>query len=375
MYTEIAKRISHNLLLSLCHLQAGGIPDVLMFITGVAEFLPNLDSIASARAQTLGDKFAAVMVGCLTSSKSETRSTAENLLKACIENDKLSLASVKKGMKKLLPAQQRTVIPIVARLPHMHPGSPNDGKENSLPSPPRGSRQRKPPGVSAGRTAPSSPRHRGRPESSRRVEETATRPAPSSQANDSFEAESNEPDDLHPLIATGEPGKKPLPPSRRINWPLHPEEPNSPVQINALKRLWSRSLPHRSIHALFPSGGIKKQEDAMAGCALLCKAVEKDRLGSEEAIVDHIDLIFMWTSFALCSRESTVGLQSLITLLIRLFSFLEDHQYKLSDSDAYILLPHIFEKASIAKVKVYCQQYHMYSSTCDSHVCFFLCWH
>lgn len=89
----------------------------------------------------------------------------------------------------------------------------------------------------------------------------------------------------------------------------------------------------------------------MAGCALLCKAIEKDRAGREEAIVDHIDVIFMWTSFALCSRESTVGLQSLITLFMRLFAFLEDHQYKLSDGEAFILLPHIFEKASIAKVR------------------------
>lgn len=355
-----AINISHALLLEFDDLpllinlyQAGGLPDMLTFVTGVADFLPNLDSVASARAQTLGDKFAAVMVGCLTSSKSETRSTAEALLKACIERDKLSLASVKKGMKKLLPAQQRTVIPIVARLPHKQPGSPNDGKENSVPSPPRGSRQPKPPGVSSTRTTVSPPRQRRHPDISRRIEATSKKPVPSSQADDSFDDEPFDPDDLHPLIANGEPGKKPLPSSRRINWPLHPEEPNSPVQINALKRMWSRSLPSRSATALFPSGGIKKQEDAMSGCALLCKAIEKDRAGKEEAIVDHIDLIFMWISFVLCSRESTVGLQSLLTLLIRLFAFLEDHRYKLSDNDAFILLPHIFEKASIAKGRFY----------------------
>lgn len=325
-------------------------PDVLVFITGVSEFLPNLDSIASARAQTLGDKFAAVMVACLTSSKSETRSAAENLLKSCIENEKLSLNSVKKGMKHLLPAQQRSVIPIVARLPHpSHPGSPSHGeKENSVPSPPRGSRQRKPPGASVGASTISSPRRR-RPDPSRRAE-SRPKPASSSQARDSFEMESSEPDDLHPLIAHGEPGKKPLPSSRRINWPLHPEEPNSPAQLNALKKMWSRSLPARSVTALFPAGGIKKQEDAMSGCALLCKAIEKDRAGKHEEIVDHVDVIFMWISFALCSRESTVGTQPLINLLNQLFSFLEDHQYRLSDNEACILLPHIFEKASIAKV-------------------------
>lgn len=331
-------------------LQAGGLPDMLVFITEVAEYLPNLDSIASARAQTLGDKFAAVMVACLTSSKSETRSAAEKLLKACIENEKLSLASVKKGMKNLLPAQQRTVIPIVARLPHpAQPGSPSGGKENSVPSPPRGmSRQRKPREATTGAgTASSPPQRRAVP--SRRTQGGPKRE--STQANDSFEMDAGDYDDLHPLVANGEPGKKPLPSSRRINWPLHPEEPNSPMQINALKKLWSRSLPTRSVAALFPPGGIKKQEDAMAGCALLCKAIEKDRAGKEEAIVDHVDVIFMWISFALCSRESTVGLQPLITLLTRLFSFLEDHQYKLSDGEAYILLPHVFEKASISKVR------------------------
>ena len=187
--------------LLLCLYQAGGLPDMLTFVIGVAEFLPNLDSVASARAQTLGDKFAAVMVGCLTSSKSETRSTAETLLRACIERGKLSLASVKRGMKKLLPAQQRTVIPIVARLPHTQPGSPNDGKENSVPSPPRGSRQRKPADVSSSRTAVSSPRQRQRPDTSRRIEATSRRPVPPSQADDSFEVEPSDPDDSHPLIA------------------------------------------------------------------------------------------------------------------------------------------------------------------------------
>lgn len=325
---------------------------MLVFVTGVAEYLPNLDSIAT-RGQTLGDKFSAVMVACLTSSKSETRSAAEKLLECCIENEKLSLKSVKKGMKHLLPAQQRTVIPIVARLPHpSHPGSPSSGgKENSVPSPTRGSRQRKPPGISVGADTASSPRQRRRPSSSRI--EGRPKPGPALHANDSLEMESKEADDLHPLIAVGEPGKKPLSSSRRINWPLHPEEPTSPSQINALKKIWSRSLPTRSVSALFPTGGIKKQEDAMAGCALLCKAIEKDRAGKEEAIVDHIDLIFMWTSFALCSRESTVGMQSLITLLVRLFTFLEDHEYRLSDSEACILLPHVFEKASIAKVSAF----------------------
>ena len=321
-------------------------------MTGVAEFLPNLDSIASARAQTLGDKFGAVMVACLTSSKAETRSAAEKLLMACIENDKLSLNSVKKGMKHLLPAQQRTVIPIIARLPHpAHPASPTGGKENSIPSPPRRGRQRKPPdGILAAASSTAPPRQRPRPDFSTRMEEKA-KPVPPTQVNDSFESGTSEQDDSHPLIAIGEAGKKPLSSSRRINWPEHPEEPNTLGQLNALKKIWSRSLPSRSIHALFPSGGIKKQEDAMSGCALLCKAIEKDRAGKEEAIVDHIDVIFMWTSFALCSRESTVGLQSLITLLTRLFAFLEDHQYQLSDSEAFILLPHIFEKASIAKVR------------------------
>ena len=315
------------------------------FITGVAEFLPDLDSVASARAQTLGDKFAAVMVASLTSSKSETRSAAESLLKACIEHDKLSLKSVKKGMKNLLPAQQRTVIPIVARLPHPQTESPDGGKENNVPrEPPIETRLRIPHGVSTGGITVSSPRPCRRPETPRRKEERA-------KTNDSFDTESSQPDDFHPLIANGEPGKKPLSSSRRINWPEHPEEPSSAGQLNSLKKTWSRSLPSRSIAALFPAGGIRKQEDAMSGCALLCKAIEKDRTGKEEAIVDHIDVIFMWTSFALCSRESTVGLQAVITLLMALFAFLQDHQYKLSDSEASILLPHVFEKASIARVR------------------------
>jgi hypothetical protein len=322
---------------------------VLKFITGVAEDLPNLDSVVSARAQTLGDKFAAVMVGCLTSSKSETRSGAEALLKACIEHDKLSLKSVKKGMKHLLPAQQRTVIPIIARLPNPTPASLTGGKENDSPSePPKQRRDLKPASVSASARAPS--RQPRRHDSPKTLHGKASASS-SMQEDNSFESESSAPCDSHPLVAIGEKGKRPLASSRRINWPEHPEEPSSSGQLSALKKIWSPSLPSRSVAALFPIGGIQKQEDAKKGCALLRKAIDRDRTGEEEAIVDHIDLIFMWIAFALCSRESTVGLQSLISLLLELFLFFQDHGYKLSDAEANILLPHVFEKASISKVR------------------------
>lgn len=322
---------------------------MLKFVTEVAVYLPNLDSVASARAQTLGDKFASVMVDCLTSSKSETRSAAEGLLKACIEHDKLSLKSVKNGMKHLLPAQQRTVIPVIARLPNPTPSSPSGGKENNIPSePPIQRRDRKPSIISAGPAAPSL-QHR-RQDSSQKLDGRAGGSS-SKQLDNSFESESSEPGDHHPLVANGEKGKKPLATSRRINWPEHPEEPSSAGQLSALRKVWSPSLPSRSVAALFPAGGIQKQEDAKKGCDLLCKAIDKDRNGKGEAIVDHIDLIFMWISFALCSRESTVGLQSLLSLLLELFLFFQDHGYKLSDAEASILLPHVFEKASISKVR------------------------
>jgi len=72
-------------LLPFFMLQAVGLPDLLDLVLSFAEHLPNLDQVVVTRGQSLGEKTAHALVKCLTSSKSETRSKAEELITVCVK--------------------------------------------------------------------------------------------------------------------------------------------------------------------------------------------------------------------------------------------------------------------------------------------------
>ena len=110
-----------------------GIPDLLSFVTDISEHLPDLDSVMSSRAQSVGEKFAAELVRCLTSSKGETRLTSEALLKSCLLHRVISASTVQKATESLLPAQQRTVAPIILRLKSSINSAPQPEKEQVRP--------------------------------------------------------------------------------------------------------------------------------------------------------------------------------------------------------------------------------------------------
>jgi hypothetical protein len=56
-----------------------------------------------------------------------------------------------------------------------------------------------------------------------------------------------------------------------------------------------------------------------------------------------------WICFALCSKEATVGLQSLLSLVSDMFNYCINSEYQVQDSEALILVPFLLEKASNAK--------------------------
>ncbi len=101
---------------------------MLLFTIECVEFLPNLSEV-DADGQSLSDKFPEVMVACLTSSKSETRSAAVDLLNRCLKSNVISFKSVTKGTARLKPAHQMSVGGIIAKLEkgaESHEGGDNE---------------------------------------------------------------------------------------------------------------------------------------------------------------------------------------------------------------------------------------------------------
>ena len=318
-------------------IKAGGLPDVIHFLVELAPHVPDLEGILGVRAQPLGEKFAAIAIDCLASSKGETRTAAEDLLRACLQHRRISVQSLRTGLNHLKPAQQRTVSPILAGLvSSMSVASPRAEKENR-PIPEPHSRP-----VTAQSTA--------------KQKQSASRSASSSFASVSHaqlsrkaERENIEMQERgHPLGSTSS-GMKKLRLVNRHSWPEYPEEPSGTVQLSSLRKVWIQILPSMATAALFPEGGIKQQEDAHVGCDILSLAIHTDSKGGSDEVVQQLDLIVKWISIALCSREKTVGLQAILSLLLILFNFLGERKYSILDEEASVLIPLIIEKASIAK--------------------------
>ena len=87
---------------------------MLLFILSILQHLPDL-GVVSVGGKLLGQQFAAVIVLCLTSSKTETRAAATSLLEAAIENDVITQEGTRKATETLKPANQRTVAPLIAK--------------------------------------------------------------------------------------------------------------------------------------------------------------------------------------------------------------------------------------------------------------------
>jgi hypothetical protein len=320
--------------------QAGGVPEVLLFLVSIAENLPNLDGIASAGGKTLGPQFASVVIECLTSSKSETRAAATSLLESAIVNGIIGTESLRKASERLKPAKQRTVAPLVAKfLAQTVPDSGQSEKRNAPTSEPS--------------TAPpdtpevnvSSLRNSNRPVAAPAAQRGSR--AVSTKNSDSASKPQHKETARHPLAPRSASSRSS---STGIVWPEYPEEPQGGSLYGNLKKAWSQIISPSSVSVLFPPSGIKKQDEAQAGCELLVSALEADRSDGKAFVVDQLDLVMKWVTYAACSRETTVGLQSLLGLTKDLFSYLLELKHELSDSVALEIIPYLLEKASNAKV-------------------------
>ena len=322
-------------------IKAVGLPDLIHLITGLASYLPDLDSILGVRAQPVGEKFAATTVDCLASSKGETRTATEELLKACLEHGVISAQTLRTGINHLKPAQQRTVSPVISGLvSSVGLSSIRVEKENRPISDPSL--------LSRSMSIPSNTKVRAtvtRPATLPDVSATASRSQLLSRKPEPFVREKVV--EGHPLGSSST-GAKKVRINRKPSWPEYPEEPLGTTQLSSLKKLWT-SLPSPTAAALFPEGGIKQQDDAHVGCTVLSKAIHTDSKTGSDEIIQHFDLILKWISISLCSREKTVGLQAILSLLMDLFTFLAERNYTMLDEEAFIIVPIVIEKASIAK--------------------------
>jgi hypothetical protein len=305
--------------------QAGGLPDVLMLLHAVADSLPNLDEIVAARGQPLGEKYAVVLVECLTSSKSETRAAALSLLEASVENGVVNFESVRKASGRLKPAVQRTVGPLIAKIAKQTPSNMSIEKE---PVPEKA-------------LAESQDNVVGREMRFPRAGKTMLAKVEHPSSID--------PVPKHPLLLTS--GKHLADSTiRSIIWPEYPEEPTGSILDN-LKRFWSPYLPPATTQALFPSSGIRKQDDAKNGIDLLSKALVIDRTTGSTAVNEQLDLVLKWVCFVLCSKESTTGLLEILSLLKNILQFMGESRREFSDSEALESVPLILDKVSGAKVR------------------------
>lgn len=322
----------------LC-LQAGGIADVLKLTETFTELLPDLDKVSSQRGETLGGRFAKVIVDGLSSSKTDTRAASESLLRACVDNGVFSIGTAKKSASRLKPAKQRSIGPILAKLS----GSaqePQKAETSKHTEKKVGSRLASRTSTTASRSQKAKPASAQPRTAARKIVETDDR------------SDGSDADDSHPLMgSSGAAGRqKSASALRLLTWPEYPEEPTGQAYFNGLKKAWSPLIPSASIKALFPDRGIRRQDDAMDGCELLKRAITMERSDQGFAIMDQFVLILKWSVYVLCRKESTVGLQELLSFFAELFGFLKENNYELSDSEAATLLPFLFDKGSAAKV-------------------------
>jgi len=328
--------------------KGGGVPEVLKFVSERAEFLPSLESINSPRARGLEEQFGVALVSCLTASKVDTRSAAETLIESCISQGSLSAKSCEKGIKKLSQAQQRTVQLIMTQIL---------GDNLSIASTERASTPRRPPRSSSTRKTRPSSTVKGSGRFSTGIQGSVGKDSPGSsrRKEDSIGtlADMLKDPSFNPLKSSGNVSSTKMqrysPLARqRNNWPDYPEEPSGVELLDALKKLWAPMLPPRSISVLFPKRGIQKQEVATEGADLLLHAMSSsDENGL--AVLDNLDLIYKWIAYAICSRESTTGMQQLCSLVVKLFGFLRKQRYQMNDYESLLLLPYIFDKAGVVK--------------------------
>lgn len=302
----------------------------------VVEGLPTSDGVTLLRGQPVGDRYAAVLIECLTSSKSETRSAALSLLEGSLEVGVIGTENIKKATDRLKPALQRSVGPLIAKITKKNqPTKATEENEGSKSITDRDRNQSHPKRLDV------------RPISNKEKSGQRGNNVSGFTTDEHSPSKSTLHLPLHPLISDS--SRNTSSATRSIIWTEYPEEPHGSVLEN-LKRSWTPLLPQSTVIALFPNSGIRKQDDAKTGIEVITRALSLDRKNGGTACLEQLDVILKWIMFALCSKESTTGLVDILALLKDLLDFLVESKRELSDMEALETVPLLLDKASGAKV-------------------------
>jgi len=328
-----------------------GIAQILTFTVSFAPLLSDLHKSSFGRGDSLGDRFSNVLVNALSSSKSDIRSAAESLLSECIANNALSMKSAKKCLGRMVPAKQRTVGMILAKISSSSSAS-SDSRASEKPSPSRPARM-------SSRTAPPAEKI-----NTKSMEKSGIqKPQPTPQAagpksrlgtysKPSFEEEVEDPvddDASHPLVGNPSGMQKSRSAMRSVTWPEYPEEPSGAPLYNGLKKAWSHIIPTNSTMKLFPDRGIRNQSDVTDAFDMVRQAIKMDKEDQGSVVVEQLHFILRWSVFVMGCKESAVGLTGLLDMLSDLLSYLNFRMHEFSDAEVSIFVPFMYERASVAK--------------------------
>lgn len=321
--------------------KAVGTPEVLNIFIHKSKHLPKLKHMKSAKAMEIEEDFAKHVVFCLTSSKKETRSNAERLLDSCLSEHVISFKSVERSVKGMPQAQQRSINGAFEKLSiHRSDLQQRSDRQKELvvkteqkdwPVNDKGTPKKK--SVNSSSTTSRS-----------RVATAKMQHISEKTVCNDEDLDSKRRTTIFLLCSNT---------SLKVDhWPDYPEVPTNVSLLNHLKKPWSPALSPSSQITLFPPNGILRQDDAIDGIATLERFLDDESDSIADTLQGHLELVCAWLSFVLCCRENTVGLQTLLSFVHKLFSYLMMHDIRLGESDIPRLVPQLLEKGSIAKVRV-----------------------
>lgn len=327
--------------LSDAALKSSGLPEVLSFLSAKIETIVATGS--ESEKSSAHRPLAKVIVLSLLSSKSGSRSAAEQLLAICSKSGFVPSSSLDKEIMKLLPAQQRTIRSFIPKLTKQDQDLIDTFKKAS-------ERPRRP-----GQTAASA--------SSRQTSQVGgsmnKSAMQSSRADMSRKSDAASENDVMPNPLQLSSARSCKPKMQRLamlgkgdSWPEYPEEPSSD-SIQALRKSWASCISSSSIKVLFPQSGMRSHEDCMDGCDLISRAISYSRENGDSSFLEMLDFIFKWVTCALLLRDHTTGFRKVLSLILDLFKRLSElsSQNQITDDEAMLLLPYLLDKAGVAKAQ------------------------
>ena len=324
-----------------------GLPDILSFVLNRAAHFAKFDPVGSStKLRQLEQQLSMELLRCMCSAKAEVRSSGEKLMITFIEEEVITSESVNRGLSQLKPAQQRDVGAVVSKF-------------TNLKSRPSATSHK--PAVAAVKTTA----HDKRKVAERKVSSTlsATR---SSKTEESAVAE---PRTGHPSTTATAASEHPFFGSahvssyigkdqrtsslyrKRENWPDFPDLPDNELFGSTLKKNWAPLLDSVAAATFFPPSGMKKQDDSIDGCGVICRAIAYETSNTLETshVIDQLDLILKYLACAFCSKDNTSGLDAIIGVMTKILDFAISKDVQFSDFEARTIVPIVLEKSAAAK--------------------------